>query len=347
VKPLVSILIPAYNASQWLATTVRSAIGQTWDHKEIVIVDDGSTDDTFAIARSFESDAIRVYTQKNQGAAATRNHAFEFSKGDYIQWLDADDLIGPDKVASQVAIAQQCQDKRILISGGWANFLYRHEHVNFVPTLLWADLTPTEWLTRKMAHNLHMQTATWLVSRELTEAAGPWNTALLGDDDGEYFCRVLLASKGVRFAPAAKVYYRDVPNSLSYIGLSNRKIDAHWHSMKLHMNYLRSLEDSDRTRAACVTYMQNWLGHFYPERLDIVNEAQALARSFGGELQTPRLSWKYSWIDAIFGRALAKRAQIVMPRLRWSAVRWWDKTLFKIENRKRVPNLEMSSSAHI
>ena len=179
MKPLVSILIPAYNASQWLATTVRSAIGQTWDHKEIVIVDDGSTDDTLAIARSFESDSIRVYTQKNQGAAATRNHAFEFSKGDYIQWLDADDLIGPDKVASQVAIAQQCQDKRILISGGWANFLYRHEHVNFVPTLLWADLTPTEWLTRKMAHNLHMQTATWLVSRELTEAAGPWNTALL------------------------------------------------------------------------------------------------------------------------------------------------------------------------
>ena len=142
MKPLVSILIPAYNASQWLATTVRSAIGQTWDHKEIVIVDDGSTDDTLAIARSFEFDSIRVYTQKNQGAAATRNHAFEFSKGDYIQWLDADDLIGPDKVASQVAIAQQCQDKRILISGGWANFLYRHEHVNFVPTLLWADSDP-------------------------------------------------------------------------------------------------------------------------------------------------------------------------------------------------------------
>jgi len=57
----------------------------------------------------------------------------------------------------------------------------------------------------QLGQNLYMQTATWLVSRELTEAAGPWDTRLLGDDDGEYFCRVLLASNGVRFVPEAKV----------------------------------------------------------------------------------------------------------------------------------------------
>ena len=53
-----------------------------------------------------------------------------------------------------------------------------------------------------------MQTATWLVSRELAEAAGPWDTRLLGDDDGEFFCRVLLASEGTRFVKESKVYYR-------------------------------------------------------------------------------------------------------------------------------------------
>ena len=77
-----------------------------------------------------------------------------------------------------------------------------------------------------------MQTATWLVSRELTEAAGHWNTLLLGDDDGEYFCRVLLASQGVRFVPDAKVYYRQTGSkSLSYIGRCERKMAAQW---KLH-----------------------------------------------------------------------------------------------------------------
>src|SRR5208282_3082860 len=97
-KPSVSILIPAYNAQEWIANTLRSAIAQTWEPKEIIVVDDGSADQTFAIARQFESDAVRVVTQRNQGAAAARNHAFALSRGEYIQWLDADDLLAPDKI---------------------------------------------------------------------------------------------------------------------------------------------------------------------------------------------------------------------------------------------------------
>ena len=96
-----------------------------------------------------------------------------------------------------------------------------------------------------MQFNLYMQTASWLVSRELAEAAGPWDTRLLGDDDGEYFCRVLLASDGVRFVPEAKVYYRTSgTSSLSYIGNSDRKMVAQLCSMDLHIRYIRSLEDS-------------------------------------------------------------------------------------------------------
>jgi hypothetical protein len=104
-------------------------------------------------------------------------------------------------------------------------------------------------------------------------------------------------------------------------------------SMKLHIGYLRSLEDTDRTRAACVQYLQNWLVFFYPERIDIVNEAQQMARELGGCLELPRLSWKYSWIRAIFGWPLAKRAQIMLPRLKWTLLRRWDSALFRIENR--------------
>ena len=96
---LVSILIPAFNAQESIAETLQSAIAQTWPRKEIIVVDDGSTDATLAIARQFESDSVRVVTQKNQGAAAARNMAFSLSHGDYIQWLDADDLLAPDKIA--------------------------------------------------------------------------------------------------------------------------------------------------------------------------------------------------------------------------------------------------------
>jgi glycosyltransferase involved in cell wall biosynthesis len=339
MKPLVSILIPAYNAQEFLADTLRSAIGQTWDRKEIIVVDDGSKDQTLTIARQFASDTVRVVTQKNQGASAARNKAYSLSQGEYIQWLDADDLLAPDKVARQMAAAESCSSKRTLLSSAWARFLYRPERARFKASPLWADLSRAEWLMRKMENNVYMQTATWLVSREISEAAGPWDTRLLGDDDGEYFCRILLASEGTRFVPESKVFYRMAgAASLSYIGTSDRKRDAQWLSMKLHIGYLRSLEDSERVRAACVQYMQTWLVYFYPERPDLVQEMGDLARSLGGTLVPPRLSWKYSWIDAIFGRKLAKRAQRFLPGIRWSVERWRDKTLFQFDSRRRGGN---------
>jgi glycosyltransferase involved in cell wall biosynthesis len=334
MKPLVSILVPAYNAETWIADTLRSALAQTWERKEIIVIDDGSKDQTLAVARRFESDQLRVVTQKNQGAAATRNNAFSLCQGEYIQYLDADDLMAPDKIASQMNALGPSADKRTLLSGSWGNFMYRYYRTEFIPSALWCDLAPAEWLVRKMGQNLYMQTASWLVSRELAEAAGPWDTRLLGDDDGEYFCRVLLASSGVRFVPESKVYYRaSGSTSLSYIGNSDKKREAQWCSMKLHIDYIRSLEDSERVHAACVKFLQNWMVFFYPERLDIFAQADRLARDLGGKLEPPTLSWKYSWIRAIFGWPLARRAQVTLPRLKWSLVRHWDNALFRIENR--------------
>jgi len=338
-RPLVSILIPAFNAEVWIADTLRSAMAQTWEPKEIIVVDDGSTDETLAVARRFESGSLRVVTQPNQGAAAARNKALALSLGDYIQWLDADDLLSPDKIQKQMEALGERGSKHTLLSSAWGRFWYRHERAKFVPTALWCDLLPKEWLLHKLGQNLYMQTATWLVSRELTEAAGPWDTRLLSDDDQEYFCRVLLASDGVRFVPEAKVYYRaSGPGSLSYIGSSDRKREAHWRSLQLHVGYIRSLEDSERVRAACVEYLQNRMFIFYPERLDIFRHAVELSRTLGGQLEIPHLSWKYSWIRALFGWRLARRAQWSLPKLKWSLVRLWDKTLFRIEPRRPAAN---------
>lgn len=116
MKPLVSILIPAFNSQDWIADTLRSSLAQTWQRKEIIVVDDGSTDQTLAIARQFESDCVCILTQENQGAAAARNKAFSISQGDYIQWLDADDLLAPDKIAKQMETLDQRAGKRMLIS---------------------------------------------------------------------------------------------------------------------------------------------------------------------------------------------------------------------------------------
>jgi glycosyltransferase involved in cell wall biosynthesis len=330
MSKLVSILIPAYNAEKWIAATLRSALAQTWDNKEIIVVDDGSTDGTLSVARSFEPQGVRVVSQTNQGAAAARNRAFLESRGDFIQWLDADDLLSPNKVEAQM---RELQGKDVLLSSGWGEFLYRPKNAQFIPSALWADLKPADWLVQKLTLNLHMQTATWLVSRELTEAAGPWDTRLMGDDDGEYFCRVLLASRGVHFVPGPGVYYRATgASSLSYIDRSEKKISAHWTSMLLHIKYLRSVEESPRVRQACLNYLQNWLIYFYPEHVDVVREAEDLAQELGGRLAPPRLSWKYSCFKHMLGWRAAKLVQVEARSLRWSIHRHWDQFLSSLED---------------
>src|SRR5205807_1103970 len=109
--------------------------------------------------------------------------------------------------------------------------------------------------------------------------------------------------------------------------------------MRLHIGYLLSLEDSERSRAACVTYLQNWLTDFYPERLDIVAQAEQLAADLGGRLETPRLSWKYAWIRLLFGWDAAKKAQISLRRLKASVLRSWDKVLFRFDRRNTPMSL--------
>jgi glycosyltransferase involved in cell wall biosynthesis len=307
--PLVSILIPAYNAGRWVGQTLSSAVAQTWPNTEVVLVDDGSKDDTLAIARRFESSKVKVLSQPNSGASAARNLAFRESQGEFIQWLDADDLLAPDKIARQMEVALQSSPRRML-SGEWGSFESNPSRARFSPTGLWTDLSPIEWMLRKMTSGAGMQPATWLVRRELTEAAGPWDVRLSLDDDGEYFARVLFQSEGTAFVPGAKVYYRAPgPSNLSYAGRSSKKLESQYLSLKLHIGYTRAVELSPRVDAACVQYLQWWCGHFVPDRMDLFEQLAGLAKGFGGELSIPKLSWKYEWIKRAFGWESALRVR--------------------------------------
>ena len=331
MEPLVSILIPAYNAEEWIGYTLQSAVGQTWPRKEIIVVDDGSRDRTAEVARRFASREVKIVSTENHGLSGAVNNAYKLCQGDYIQELDADDIMSPDKIERQLSALRETDSKRILLSSPWAHFYFRTRSARFVPNSLWQDLLPVEYLLRKMGENLHMQNATWLVSREIAEAAGPWNESLHYDQDGEYFCRVLLASQGTRFVPEGRVFYRaSGSNRISYIGNSDKKKESLLRSMKLHIQYIRSLEDSERVRKACLTYLKNWLGAFYPERADILAELQDLAAELGGQLEKPRLNWKYAWMRPIFGYKSARSTQMLLLQLKSTLAARWDKAMHEL-----------------
>lgn len=341
MAPLVSILIPAYNAERWIAETIQSALAQTWPRTEVIVVNDGSRDRTLAVAHQFTTPNVLVVTQQNQGASAARNKAFELCQGDYIQWLDADDLLAPDKIAKQMEAAREADNKRALISSAWAYFIYSRNRASFMPTPIWCDLAPVEWLTRKMGQNLQMPPATWLVTRELTQAAGPWDTQLCFDDDGEYFCRVVLASNVIRFVPEARTFYRmSGPGSVSDFDHSKQKLASLFLSMQLHVGYLRALEESERTREACLNYLQRRFFRFYPEQTRFVDELQQLATTLGGRLEIPQLPWNYSLMQKLFGWTLTKRFRQHYRRWRLFVVRFWHQALFYFEGRDTVLRLK-------
>src|SRR5262249_3372495 len=253
----------AYNAERWVAQSIQSVLVQDWPKIEIIIVDDGSRDATLAVLRRFASKQVKVVTQENQGAAVARNRALALAQGDYIQWLDADDLLAPDKISKQ--LKEENTAPSVLLSSSFGQFFSRPEKAEFSSTLLWQDLLPVDWITTKFANNLWMNPAVWLVSRELTEAAGLWNETLSLNDDGEYFCRVVAASSLVKFVPGAKSYYRQWSvGSLSRTS-SEKACKSLLTSLKLSISYLLSLEDSQRTRNAALAYLQLWVYYFYPE----------------------------------------------------------------------------------
>lgn len=328
MSELVSILIPAYNAERWLAATIGSALSQTWLHKEIVVVDDGSKDRTLSVAKTFASATVKVITQPNMGAPAARNTALEHAQGTYIQWLDADDLLAPDKISAQLQAANEIGDRRVLLSCPFGVFYFRPERAVFSPTTLWRDLTPVDYFLTRFLDNVHFQTDAWLVSRELTNAAGPWTDSRSPDDDGEYFCRVAMHSTSIKFVPNASSYYRIGDYGSVNNARTHAAMKALFGSKAKCIRYLLALEDSPRTRDACLRLLQDWLPNFYPEHPDIVAEAHSLATSLGGSLVKPTIRWKYRPIEWLCGYERAMRASYALPRWRSTLERRWDQWLF-------------------
>ena len=305
VDPLVSIIIPCHNASPWLTATLKSALAQTWPEKEIILVDDGSTDGSLAIARSYEPRGVRVHTQPNRGASAARNAGLREARGEYIQFLDADDLLAPDKITLQMALAEAAGPD-VALCCTWKRFRHTPEDAVLTAEPLCADLAPVAWVALKFAQHAMMHPAAWLVSRALADRAGPWDESLSLDDDGEYFTRIVLASQEVRCCRDAVSYYRSgLLGSLSRRH-SRAACESAWRSLELSVGRLLKLEDAPDNRLACATAFQQFIYDSFPAVPDLCQRAARRVVELGGsDLPPPMgprtrafarvLGWRNVW----------------------------------------------------
>nr|WP_121270597.1 glycosyltransferase family 2 protein [Pedobacter schmidteae] len=279
--PLVSICMPAYNAGKFITAAVMSVVHQSYLNWELIIIDDGSTDDTALLLSCINDPRIRLYPQKNKGQCAAANRAFYLSKGQLIKFMDADDLLSPQFIEAQV--------KRIghtpacIASAAWGRFYNDLSDFKLDTNIVRLNTKPIEWLVASMYDKQPMmQCALWLIPRAVLNRSGLWNETLSLINDFEFFIRVLLQAEEIRFCENAILYYRSgLPNSLS-AQKTRKAAESAYRSIQMGTTQLIQYENSPRVKKIAADSFQTFVYGFYPQHRDLTDLAQKRTDELGG-----------------------------------------------------------------
>ena len=302
--PRVSILIPCYNAIPFISETLDSVLAQTCTNWECIIVDDHSSDNSVNIINEYREkypNKFSLYINPRKGACAARNVAFEESKGTYIQYLDADDLLSPNKIEEQLKLFSQFGEN-ILVNCKCGRFTGNKESVKWEKQPIDKDYDhPIEWLTDSWMGNGMAANSCWLIPRHLIEKAGPWNESLQINQDGEFFSRVLIHAQAIKFAPDAGVYYRsgNVQSITQNKPQSRAKAESLLRSYQSYERVL-SIHDTPAIRKALGNNYLTYLYQFNSLFPDLCNKAEQAFKELG---------LKKMW--AVGGKSFQKLVKIV------------------------------------
>jgi glycosyltransferase involved in cell wall biosynthesis len=257
-EPLVSIIIPVYNSAQYLDETIRSALNQTWPNKEIIIIDDGSADNSFAVAQKYKGAQVKVFSQVNLGASSARNKGLKEARGEYIQFLDADDLLSTDKITEQIKRLNQNLGKIAVCSTVFFKDGSFHGDARPLPSeepYLYDTDDPVDFLIdlyggyrdRGSMVSIHA----WLVPKSIIDKVDMWNEELTLDDDGEFFCRAILNSTGIIKTDGFS-YYRKYMTEVQSLSARRNKtaMQSALKSFFLKKQHLSGFTNSDAAKKA-------------------------------------------------------------------------------------------------
>lgn len=338
MSALVSIIIPAWNAESYIVTSIRSALDQTHRNREVIVVDDGSSDRTAAVVRSVEDSSVRLVKQEHQGHSAAMNRGAAESRGDYLKFLDADDWINAEHIEAQLAAIKDHQ--KSVASCRWGYCVnrpelprLRREHTN-------RDYSdPLEWLVDSLTQDEGMMGGwMWLMPRTVWDLSGGWDERLSLNNDFDFSIRLLLSCDGVRFAPDAVYSYRKgVEGALSSRG-GRSAMESAFRTTESGCARLLQRESSDRVRHICADRWQEWLFAFYPEHPDLAARAETEVALLGGSSVRLRGGWILRCALPVLGWKRARRGQVALRRLGWSAV-------LRRKAKRRLDRLETGASA--
>jgi glycosyltransferase involved in cell wall biosynthesis len=202
---LVSVIIPCYNAERWVREAIQSCLDQTYRPIEIIVIDDGSTDGSLAVIKSF-GDAVRSETGPNRGGCAARNRGIALSRGRYIQFLDADDYILPQKIEHQVSHLEATGDDGVY--GDWL-FQYHYNSDDSVSGNRFVKSDPPgDLITALLEGSWWVASNALLWQREAVIHAKGWDEQLRIGQDFDFFVSMLLSDSKVSYLPGQSSVYR-------------------------------------------------------------------------------------------------------------------------------------------
>lgn len=183
MSAVVSVIIPNYNHASYLDEAIRSALAQTYPHVEVIVVDDGSTDDSRTVAARYGDDITYIW-QENQGLSAARNTGIRAASGDYIALLDADDLLEPGYLAALMATLEEHPEA----SGAYCGYRFVDQHNCLLPQVE-NRTPPPEQLSALLLKGNFWVPESPVVQRRCYEEAGPFDTSLRACEDWDMWLR--------------------------------------------------------------------------------------------------------------------------------------------------------------
>ena len=279
--PLVSVLIPCFNAAPYVGAAIESVLAQTYAPIEVIVVDDGSTDGSAAVVETFRGRGVTVITQANAGQCAAANRALAAARGELIKFFDADDLMATDMIERQVARIGSRRDA--IAMSEWARFRDNADTARFDRLPMYRDADPIDWLTSEwLGGEPMMQCAIWLIPRNLLEKSGTWNERLSLINDFEFFSRVLLQATELLYSQGARLYYRSgVSGSLS-AQTSRKAAESACLSLLTGTSHLLAARDNPQTRRASANILKTFDHGFYPAFPDLRSKINARVNQLGG-----------------------------------------------------------------
>jgi glycosyltransferase involved in cell wall biosynthesis len=266
--PSIAVAIPAYNAARWIDETLRSVLDQTRPADEVVVVDDGSSDDTMDRARAFGG-RVRVVTQQNRGAPAAYNRAFAEAESDYVAMCPADDLWDPHKLEWQAEALER--DPEIDVTFARAKYFGLKTSVHPHPTE--PGRQDPERFRRAMYERDLVPAPTAVVRRELHQRLGQFDESL-PSEDYEFWLRALREGAVFNFDERVMASLREHGSNLSSQALPIWEMNH-----RLHTAYADDVGDAEFARRVIANDLR-WIGRARFGLADTAGAAAAYRASF-------------------------------------------------------------------